>query len=272
MNANARQKKILQVLASRDGATVESLATLLDVSGMTVRRDLAQLERAGRIRRTHGGATLSLVGVVEFSFREKESVRRAEKRAIARAIAALVKPGMAISLDTGTTTLETARAIAGISGLTVLTTSLAITSALYASENIDLILLGGTVRRNSPDLSGPLAESNVKNFRTHLAIVGADAATPDGAFTTDVGIARVSQALAASANSVVLAVDSSKFMQTALVRHLDFSQIHQVVTDEGCPASVREWLDQAGPAVTYVPVPGKPALAAETAPDVKLAV
>ena len=122
---------------------------------------------------------------VEFAFLDRTQERTAEKQAIARYLATVIQPGMTVVLDTGTTTLEVARAIAGIPRLRVLTSSLAIASALYAYDNIELVLLGGTVRHHSPDLSGPLTEENMRQFHTEVAILGADAVTPDGLYTSE---------------------------------------------------------------------------------------
>ena len=144
---NARHERIVAFLGGRGEASVQDLAEHFDVSLMTIRRDLALLERAGRLTRTHGGAVLSKPGVVEFAFVEKGERFAAEKRAIAREAARLVQPGMSVALDSGTTTLEVAKAIRSIDGITVLTSSLAIASVLYAQDNVELVLLGGTAGR-----------------------------------------------------------------------------------------------------------------------------
>jgi len=117
---------------------------------MTVRRDFRDMAREGKLVRTHGGALPNRTSLVEFSFRNKENLHAEQKQAIAREVARLVQPGMAISLDHGTTVFEVARAIAGTEGVTVLTTSLPIASELYTNEKIELILLGGAVRKSNP--------------------------------------------------------------------------------------------------------------------------
>ncbi|MCX7804465.1 MAG: DeoR/GlpR family DNA-binding transcription regulator [Planctomycetota bacterium] len=248
---NARQAEILEIL-QRDGkASVQALARRFRVNAMTIRRDLVALQATGRVARTHGGAMLARTGVVEFAFAEKARRNMEQKKAIAAEIAGLVPPGSTVSLDTGTTTLEAARAIAGIPGLTVLTSSLAIASALYARENVNLVLLGGTVRKNSPDLSGPLTEDNLRKFRVSIAVLGADGASPEGVFTLDEGVARVSRAMIAGAEKTILAADSSKFSAAAFVRFAEWSDIDIVVTDEGAPPSVRGWLEKKAGRVIY---------------------
>jgi len=250
----SRHDRILGRLAQSGEVSVCELAEHLGVSSMTIRRDLDELAGRGELSRTHGGAVFSRTGSAEFTFREKANDRLPEKRAIAAAVAAMVEPGMAVSLDTGTTTLEVARRIAGVRDLTVLTSSLAIASVLHTRENIQLVLLGGTVRSSSPDLSGPLTEENLRHFRAHLAVLGADAVDFDATFTTDVGVARISRAMAEHADRAVVAADSSKFTKTSFVRCLPLAEVDSLVTDDGCPPDVRTRLERAVKNVIYAKV------------------
>ncbi len=248
---NSRQNEILDLLTAHGEVLVQDLADRFDVSVMTIRRDLALLEHEGGLTRTHGGAVLSKAGVIEFAFREQGKQCAAEKRAIAREVASLIEPGMSVTLDTGTTTLEVAKALVGMKDLRVLTSSLAIASTLYACEDIELVLLGGTARRGNPDLSGLLTEENLRRFRVDLAILGTDGSDRDGVFTTDVNVARVNQAMIAGTKQTVLAVDHSKLDKAAFVKYADWSDIDSVVTDAGTPPKVRKWLAKAVKDVTY---------------------
>lgn len=248
---NPRHAAIVNLLAENGEVTVQSLARYFQVSEMTIRRDLVLLERAGELTRTHGGAVLSQAGIIEFSFKKKERECAAEKRAIAREAAALVHPGMAITLDTGTTTLEVARAITRIKPLTVLTSSLAIASVLHAHDPIELVLLGGTARKGNPDLTGWITEENLKRFSVDLAFIGADGVSPEGVFTTEMNIARVSQAMIAGSRHNVLVVDHRKFEHPSLVRFASWDEIHQVITDSRVPASTRKWLRQLGKPISF---------------------
>ncbi len=248
---NVRQTKIIDMITEHGEVFVQDLAERLGVTTMTIRRDLDTLERDGRLIRTHGGAVLSNAGIIEFSFLKRGEDKSAEKRAIAREVATLVKPGMTIALDTGTTILEVAHAIAGIRDLRVLTSSLVIASALYARENIELVLLGGKARRGSPDLSGWLTEENLKHFRVDLAALGADGANRDGVYTSDESVGRVSQALIACASTIVLAADHTKFAKVSFLKYASWHDIDCVVTDEGVPPDVRKWLRRSTRDVVY---------------------
>ena len=251
---NARQRRILDVLSQNGEVFVQELAQRLKVTTMTIRRDLQILEHLGSLSRTHGGAVLSSAGIIEFSFMKKGEDHGAEKRAIAARVAAMVESGMSVTLDTGTTCLEVAKAINGIRNLKVLTSSLAIASALYARDNIDLVLLGGKARKGNPDLTGWLTEENLKHFRADMAILGADGADRDGIYTTDEAVAHVSQGMIACAGAAVLAADHSKFGKPSFLKYASWPDFDYVVTDTGLSADVRRWLQRVAKNVVYAQV------------------
>ncbi|GMW03042.1 MAG: DeoR family transcriptional regulator [Candidatus Hydrogenedentota bacterium] len=233
---------------------MQDLSERFKVTAMTIRRDLEALERRSSIQRTHGGAILSRRSVAEFEFMERSRTRLEAKKAIALEAALLVKPGMSVMLDTGTTTLEVAKAIRGIEDIKVLTSSLAIASVLHGQSNIELVLLGGDVRRNSPDLSGPLTEENLRHFRVELAILGADAADRRGVYASDLGVSRVSMAMMESADHTTLVLDSGKFSRSSFVRFAGWKDFHYVVTDENISRTHRKWLTQTARHARYVRV------------------
>ena len=245
VGASVRRQRILEALAGRAEVGVSALAARCRVTAMTIRRDLELLEREGRLMRTHGGAMLAASAMVAFAFERRQQVHLAEKTAIARDAARLIQPGMTVILDTGTTTLEVARHLGGVPGLKVLTNSLAIASALLAHPGLELVLLGGTVSAHSPDLSGLLTEDNLASFRANVAVIGADAVDARGLYTSSQPIARVSRAMIANAARTVLVADSSKFGNTAFTRFAGWSQIHQLITDNGLPSAARRWIHKA---------------------------
>jgi len=249
---NSRQQQIVQLLTERRELTVQELSAHFAVAPMTIRRDLELLEHAQALTRTHGGAMISRRLTVEFAFQERTLDRLAEKQAIACAAASLVEPGMTLLLDTGTTTLEVAKAIAHVPRLRVLTSSLAIASTLYAQENIELILLGGHVRQSVPDLYGPLTEDNLRQFHTQMVIIGADAARPTGAYASDLHVANVSRAAIANTDATILVVDSTKFTRYSFALFAEWSQITHLITDDRLDPQNAEWLRQSGVRVRCV--------------------
>jgi len=225
--------------------SIADLALQVDVSEVTVRRDLTVLASRGLLRRTRGGAAPVPSGTAEFVFDQaRRSANLQAKRAIGRAVASRVQPGQSLSLDTGTTTLEVARCLPQSTNLRVLTSSLAIASLLQTREDIELILLGGAVRRGSPDLYGLVTERTLREFRVDLAVIGADAVARDGLFTTDQRIAQVSEAMVESAAAVCLVADASKLTARALVRFTGWDKIQTIVTDVTLRPQDKRWLDR----------------------------
>jgi DeoR/GlpR family transcriptional regulator of sugar metabolism len=253
-NAAARLERILERLAGGGEVSVADLAGRLGVTAMTIRRDLDRLAREGRITRTHGGALLAAPSVVAFKFQERRRAHLAEKKAVALAAVGLVKPGMTVSLDTGTTTLEVARALCGIARLRVLTNSLAIASALLAHEGLELVLLGGTVSQSSPDLFGPLTLANLAAFRADIAFLGLDAADERGLYTDSQQAAQVSRAIMAGAERVVVVADSSKFGRHAFVRIAGWEAVDRLIVDRGLPPGVRARVGKSVASLTLAPV------------------
>jgi DeoR/GlpR family transcriptional regulator of sugar metabolism len=251
---SVRTENIAAMLGGRDEVSVAELAEEFGVTAMTIRRDLDALAREGRVTRTHGGAILAAPGAATFEFEDRRMSHPAEKRAVAQAAAKLIEPGMTVILDTGTTTLEVARMLGGIPDLTVVTSSLAIASALFAVPGIELTLLGGTVNRNSPDLSGALTVDNLKTFHVDMALVGADGADRDGYSTSSMSIAQVSRAILGSAKRKILLADSSKFGTTAFVRIAKWDALDRVIVDDRLTTRHRRWLKRAVKDLILAPV------------------
>lgn len=228
-----RRQEILDLVRARRHVGVLALARRFNVTPITIRRDLNELEHLGHLRRAHGSAVATEASVVQFAFAARQRANALLKRAIAREAARLVQPGQTVALDTGSTTLELARALSGVERLTILTTSLAIAAALHPQERLEVVLLGGTLRRRDPDLAGPLTEQNLRLFRVDIAFIGADAMSEDGLFTADMNVARCTQAMAQHAASAVLVADSSKFARSALFRFAGWDEIDAFVCDDG---------------------------------------
>jgi len=239
---STRVEQIIDLLSTQRKVTVAELTERFQVTRMTIRRDMNTLEQQGRITRTHGGAILAAPAVASFAFLDRRQTHLPEKLAIAEAAAKFVAPGMTVILDTGTTTLEVAKCLAGISRLRVLTSSLAIASEFFGSENMELTLLGGTVSDGSPDLTGLLTEENLKEFRADLAFLGADGVDAGGLYTEFQSIARVSQAMIASARKSILVATHSKFGKAAFVRFAKWKDVDSVIVGGKLTAAQRRWV------------------------------
>jgi DeoR/GlpR family transcriptional regulator of sugar metabolism len=237
-----RRERILR--AVRAGTTqVGQLAEEFGVSEMTVRRDLDDLEREGRLTRVHGGA---VGATAERPFAEIAVERFEQKDAIGALAAASIDEGQTVLLDVGTTTLQLARHLRGRS-LTVITSNLAVYEELLPEESIELVLLGGVVRRNYRSLVGVVAEDALRQLRADVAFLGASGIEDNFSVvdTTMVEVPIKRAMMAAAARSVLL-VDSEKFRMRGVVRVCHAQDLDAIVTDSGVAAETRSELERSG--------------------------
>jgi DeoR/GlpR family transcriptional regulator of sugar metabolism len=228
----------------RDGTSqVGDLALAFRVSEMTVRRDLRQLAREGRLERVHGGA----VSVErEPPFAEIAVERLTAKDRIGAAAAALVQDGQVVMLDIGTTTLQVARHLRGRS-LTVITTNLAAYEELLPEAGIELVLPGGTVRRNYRSLVGLLAEEALRSLSADVAFLGASGVDAQLAVWDSTMVeVPIKRAMLAASQRTVLVADADKFAMGGMVRVCGAAELDTVVTDDAVPDGVRASLADAG--------------------------
>jgi DeoR/GlpR family transcriptional regulator of sugar metabolism len=231
-----RQTAIRELLRKESALGIPELAARFRVSEMTVRRDLDRLAEGGKVRRTHGGAVVSERMAFEFDFAQRRREHQSEKRAIARRALELIRPGHRLIIDSGTTTLELACLLADFERLTVITPSLAVASALQYSPGIETVLLGGVLRRGSPDLAGLATETVLGLFAADLAFQGADAIDAEGAmYTGDLRVAQVDRAIRSRAGRTYVLADSSKIGRTALCRNGFVYETDGWITDAGIP-------------------------------------
>jgi len=242
-----RRDLILKHLSQHTHATVSDLARVLECSEMTVRRDLDRLAAGGAVQRIHGGASVSRMVRLEFTLAAKADEHAAEKSAIARAAAKLIGPGERVIIDIGTTALALARELRAHQGVSVVTPSLAVVSALLAVPGVECILLGGTVRESAPDLHGPLLEDNLSRMHTDWAFVGCDGLSVSGGLTAaDPRTARSTALMLACAAKVALLADYSKARSDAFIGFAKLEDLDYLITDKRMPAEILRAARAAG--------------------------
>ena len=159
-----RRRAILEALRLEGRVLVAELGRRFRTSQVTIRKDLEILHATGKIHRTHGGALPAHEGALEDpSLREKEKLHRKEKIQIATAAANMVEEGQVVILDSGTTTTAIARALRHHQNLTIITNAVNIAAEL-AGSSLEVILTGGTLRKNSFSLVGPIAEETLRRL------------------------------------------------------------------------------------------------------------
>jgi DeoR/GlpR family transcriptional regulator of sugar metabolism len=224
-----RHELILRALRSDGPTTVTALAGKLDASQATIRRDLVQMEEEGLLKRVYGGA--APVFGEDDPFAEVAAVRVSEKDAIAQWCATSVRDGEAILLDVGTTAHRVAQLLHGRS-LTVITSNLAVYEELQDERNVQLVLLGGVVRRDYRSLVGYLTEDNLRQIGADRLFLSTSGIRPDGqVMDTTVDQVPVKRAMIAASSQVVLIADIGKFPGSGMARVCGPDDLDVVVTN-----------------------------------------
>src|SRR5882672_11186124 len=232
---------------------VTELSRQFETSQVTIRKDLEILHSQGLIHRTHGGALPAREGALEDpTLREKEKLHRKEKLQIAEAAAGMVQEGQVVILDSGTTTTAIARALREFENLTIITNAVNIAAELAGSA-LEVILTGGTLRKNSFSLVGPIAEEALRRLNGDILFLGVDGFDVQHGLTTpNLLEAKVNRAMMDVARKVVAVCDSSKFGRRTLSSIAPPSGIHHLITDRGIPKPDLAALRKAGIQVTLV--------------------
>ena len=219
------------------------LSEQLGVSPATIRRDLVRLEEEGRLTRVHGGA---VADEGDQPFAEVAEVRVAEKDAIAATAAALIEDGQSVLLDIGTTAYRLARQLHG-RRLTVITSNLVVYEELADDEGIELVLLGGMVRREYRSLVGFLTEDSLRQLHADWVFLGTSGVRPGGqVMDTTVVEVPVKRAMIAAGERIVLLADAAKFPGTGMAKVCGPEDLDVVVTDAELSAAMRLVLEEAG--------------------------
>ena len=248
-----RRRAILELMQRDRQVLVADLAKEFHTSEVTVRKDLEALHLRGMIQRTHGGALPTHDGALEDpSLREKERLHRKEKLRIAAAAAELVSEGQVVILDSGTTTIEIARALRNRQNLTVITNGVNIAAEL-SNSSIEVILTGGAVRKNSSSLVGPIAEDTLRRLSADILFLGVDGFDVRyGLSTPNLLESMVNRLMTEIAKRTVVVCDSSKFGRRSLSLIAQTTSLQHVITDKGIPKSDLQALKNAGIEVTLV--------------------
>jgi len=232
MLIDERRQHVLGKIQSDGRVLVSELSDRLGISRITIRKDLDYLESKGLVQRTHGGALSLQSGVLlDPSLQEKEQKQLEEKHRIAVAAADLVKEGMCVLMDSGTTTTAVARQLRRLSNLTVVTNAVNIAAELSGTD-FELLLTGGTLRKNSFSLVGPMAEDSLNEIHGDILFLGIDGFDLKlGLTTPNLMEARVNRAMIKAATRIVVVCDSTKFGRRSLAVVAPVNAIHTVVTD-----------------------------------------
>lgn len=241
-----RQNLIVARLAGRGVLSITELTELLGVSHMTVRRDLQQLEREGRVTTVAGGVRLPERIFHEPSHVAKAKLQGTEKAAIGRLAASMIRPGAIIYLDAGTTTLEIAHHLAGRSDIAVVTNDFVITAFLMREASCRLYHTGGEVERENQSCVGDPAAEAIRHFNFDIAFLSTSSFGLRGVSTPSENKVAVKRAIAQSAAATILVTDSSKYGMIGTFNAVPLEMLSAIVTDAGLPESVRADIARRG--------------------------
>ena len=248
--AAERQALILHTARAVGRVEVLALASEMDVTPETVRRDLTALERLGVLRRVHGGA----MPVERFGFEPNVAMREhqfaAEKDRIAKAALDELPDGGSVIIDAGTTTIRLARLLPTDRRFTVVTHSLPVASTLATFPNVELHFLGGAVRGVTLASVGEWAMRNIADVQVDLTVLGTNGITAARGLTTpDLSEATMKRALAHAARRTVVVADHSKFGRTEFAAVIPLSEVDAVITDSDLDGETAAEIEAAGPRV-----------------------
>ena len=247
MTKEERHNLILETLIKHESITVSNLSLLLDVSAVTIRKDLNELEQSRRLYRSHGRAILIDPYTTNRSVIEKENIARHEKALIGQYANTLITKDDSIIIASGTTVLALARCIRPIHRLTVISASLKVSELLGTNEAIELIQLGGTLRESSLSVVGKFAEAPLRDFSCSKLFIGVDGIDLDfGITTTDIRESDLNRAMMATAQKTIVLADSSKFRRRGFSKIADLEDVDMIITDSNIPEKMAHAIEDRG--------------------------
>ena len=247
-----RRARILDSLRGTRVVSTEDLAQSLSVSGETIRRDLAGLERQGLLARVHGGAALGSVPAgEEASFAERAASGSEAKERIGRAAAALVEPGQLIVIDVGTTAARVARALPMDLVATVATCSLLAAIELAERPNLEILVCGGRLRGGDLALSNTAAQAFFADLNPDIAFLGSGGVDARGVTDFHFDEAMVRKTIVKNAAASYILADSTKFDRLARHRVAGWDTLAGLITDQEPPTSIRSSISEAGGRILF---------------------
>ncbi len=248
-----RHKYILDKLRSAGYVSVAGLSKEMKVTMVTVRKDLKILEDKGLLFRSHGSATAAEPYVNDRPVNEKKLVKVEEKMAIAKMAASMLGDKDAIIIGSGTTVVAFAQAIPRNLQLTVLTAAMNVNMALMDFPNVELVQLGGVVRKSSSSVVGHYAENMISDFSCSKLFLSVDGIDTDfGLSTSNMMEAHLNGRMIAAVQKTIILADSSKFGKTGFGKIADLEDIDIIISDKALPQHYVQLLEDKGVEVILV--------------------
>lgn len=240
-----RRTEIRELLSRRGAASISEISAALGVSSSTVRRDLDALDRAGAVRRSHGGAVTAERTTFEFRFEDRRRHNPREKKRIGEYAVTLLEAGQSVIFDSSSTVLEAAEALGRLkTKVTAVTNDVGVASVLAETPGASVVVPGGEIRDDSFTLLGPYTQTFLNGLHVDVALMGIHAITGEVLSESSLDVVEAKRAMMRAARRVVLLADHSKFRSPAFFEVARLDEVHDLVTDTGAP---REALEAANP-------------------------
>lgn len=247
MTLAERHRYILDQLEKKGLLTVSDLSRELNVTMVTVRKDLKILEEKGLLFRSHGSATSVSPYVSDRSVQVKKLEQVEEKSRIAQKALDYLEPNEAIIIGSGTTVGSFAQAIPRNYPLTVLTAAMNVALALIDTTELELVQLGGVVRKSSSSAVGHFAEDMLKSFACNKLFLSVDGISLEhGLTTSNMMEAHLNAEMIRSVQKTIILADSRKFGRKGFGKICELEDIDVIITDSGIPEIYRERLEEKG--------------------------
>lgn len=249
-----RHQYILEQIQQRGHVKVQDLSEILGVSEVTIRKDLKHLESRKMLFRNHGSASSISSIINDRHIDIKEKMNQEEKSKIAHAAAKLLEENDKIIIASGTTLLFFADEITTIKeAITVITSSVKVSLTLCYNPNIEVIQLGGIMRKNSVSIIGHYAENILDSLSCNKLFLGVDGIDLDyGLTTSNMSEARINQQMIDASQEIIILTDSSKFGKRGFCKICDIDKVHHIITDKNAPSHIIDMLLEREIKVTLV--------------------
>jgi DeoR family transcriptional regulator of aga operon len=252
-NIAGRHKFILDKLHEEGNLNVINLYKELKVSSVTIRKDLKLLEEKGLLFRTHGGATLRNPYTIDRPVNEKEKLQASEKSKIGMLSAQLIEPNDSIIIASGTTVMALAKSIQNKQNLTVITSALNVALELIQHPEIEVLQLGGILRKSSSSVTGPYAQNVLADFSCTKLFLGVDGIDLEFGLTTTNGMeAHLNKQMIEASQKVIVLSDSTKFGKRGFGKICGLENVDRIITDSGISEHFVTQLKNLGIEVTIV--------------------
>jgi DeoR family transcriptional regulator of aga operon len=246
-NITDRHQFILEKLKKEGKVSIIELVEEMEVSGVTIRKDLKLLEDKNLLFRTRGGGSINNPYAVDRPIYEKEFINSDEKKRIARAAVELIGQTDSIMIGSGTTVFEIARALYPNRHLTVITPALKVGLELSTRPNVEVLQLGGLIRQNSSSVAGAHAIRVLEEISCSILFIGVDGIDLEfGISISNLSEAALNQKMIETAQTVVISADSTKFDRRGLGRICGLEQVHYIITDNKVAKSTVKAIEERG--------------------------